>query len=570
MARLSSRELPFRAGLLSLAVASAGLFAACDSGEVAQPSLESPKGPDGTGVVDPKPEGPPPFEPAPGRVRRLLTHQYRNAIQDLLGDKAAAAAAPPPDSSVAGFDAVGAGELAMSESALVAYEASAREISATVRTDLPRWRPLVACDPKDVTAKTCFPAFVRRFGHLAWRRPLSEDEVTRYARIAKAAADAFTDDDSGYEYVIGALLQSPSFLYLVELGEKDPDAKGPARRLTAYETATRLSFFLVDTTPDASLLAQAAGGKLASRDGVRSAARALLEKPAARTALATFYSEFLKLRDLKELNKDKTAFPDYSRALGAAMQEETLLLIEDLVWKRNTDVRELFDANYTFVNADLAKHYGLAPVATPDVFEKRTLGGPGSRAGFLSQGSFLTRFAHFSSTSPTLRGKFVIESVLCGEILPPPSGVITTLPDVDPKVPTTMRQRLEVHRKDPSCSSCHARMDGIGLALESFDGIGAFRTTENGLPIDTVSTSPELGSFSTAAELGKRLRSEPDVARCIVRNLFRNSMGHVETQGETTALQDLDKSFGSAAYRVKDLLIEIVTSPAFLKVGEPR
>jgi hypothetical protein len=133
-----------------------------------------------------------------------------------------------------------------------------------------------------------------------------------------------------------------------------------------------------------------------------------------------------------------------------------------------------------------------------------------------------------------------------------------------------MRQRLEIHRKDPSCSSCHERMDGIGLVLENFDGIGSYRTTENGLPIDTKSTSPELGDFATPAELGQRLRSNADVARCIVRNLFRNSMGHYETEGETTALTDLDKSFDRASYRVKDLLVEIVTSPAFLKVGEPR
>lgn len=573
MSRLSFSDLRFRVALLTVVVSSTAIFAACNGGDAAQPALDPPSAPVAPGPSMAPPDGTA-FAPAPARVRRLLTHQYDNAVRDLLGDKAAAAGSPPPDSSVNGFDAIGAGELALSESALVAYESSAREIGATARADTPRWSAVTACDPTDAAASSCFPAFVKRFGRLAWRRPLADDEVTRYVAIAKAATQAFKDDDSGYEYVIGAILQSPSFLYLVELGELDPggkpDAKVPERRLTAYETAARLSFFLNDTTPDGALLDAAGAGKLATSEGVRVAAKALLEKPAARAALGTFYSEVLKLRDLAEINKDKTTFPDYSRALGAAMQQETLLLIDDLVWKRNTDIRELFDVNYTFVNGELAKHYGLAPPASPEVFEKRTWDGSSRRAGLLAQGSFLTRFAHFSATSPTLRGKFVIESLLCNNIPPPPPGVNTTLPDANPGVPTTMRQRLEKHRKDPTCSSCHARMDGIGLALENFDGTGAFRTMENGLPIDTVSTSPELGDFATPAALGKRLRAEPDVARCIVRNLFRSSMGHYETEGENSALVDLEKSFDHASYRVKDLLVEIVISPAFLKVGAPR
>jgi hypothetical protein len=544
--------------------------AGCDSGDPAAPALDE-KLP-GTAPLAPPEAASSPEAAAPGGLRRLLGHQYTNAVRDLLGAGPAAVASPPPDSSIRGLESIGAAELALSESAVVAYELSAGKIAAKAREDAPSFAKLTACSAQDQATGKCFDSFVRRFGRLAWRRPLEDAEALSYAGVATKARDTFKTDAydgvaDGYEYAIAALLQSPSFLYLVELGVPDP--KQPqARKLTGYEVATRLSFFVLDTTPSSALLDAAAAGKLDTTEGVRASVTALLDTPQASSGVAAFYGELFKLRDLSSLSKDVTAYPAFSRELASSMSQETTMLIDDIVFKRNSDFRELFDAPYTFVDSRLAAHYGLNPPATAGVFEKRTLGG--GRAGLLGQASFLSLFSPFATTSPTRRGKFILETLLCRDIAPPPPGVITKLPDDPPGKPQTMRQRLEEHRKNPTCAACHASMDGIGLALEKFDGIGTQRDLENGLPIDTASSLAGLGSFSSPAELGKLLRNDPSAGPCVVRNFFRNSMGHVETPGEAKTIAALDASFAAGGFKVKSLLADIVSSPAFLAVGAPR
>lgn len=539
------------------------LGAGCDSGGEADPA-SADKLPD--------PAASPPEAPAPGGLRRLLGHQYSNAVRDLLGAGPASVASPPPDSSIRGLDSIGAAELALSESALVAYEASARKIAAKAREDQPSFANLTACSSQDQGAGKCFESFVRRFGRLAWRRPLEDAEVLSYVGIANKARDTFKNDSydgnaDGYEYAVAALLQSPNFLYLVELGV--PDAKQPqVRKLTGYEVASRLSFFVLDTTPSGALLDEAAAGKLDTTEGVRASVTALLDTPQASAGVAAFYGELFKLRDLPGLSKDATTYPSFSRELATSMSQETMLFLDDIVFKRNSDFREIFDAPYTFVDTRLAAHYGLTPPAAAGVFEKRTVGG--GRAGLLGQASFLSLFSPFASTSPTRRGKFILESLLCQDISPPPPGVITKLPDDPPGKPQTMRQRLEQHRNNPTCAGCHASMDGVGLALERFDGIGKMRDLDNGLPIDTASSLPGVGSFSSPAELGRVLREDPGVGPCVVRGFFRHSMGHVETPAEARTLAALGTSFAGGGFKVKALLADIVSSPAFLAVGDPR
>jgi hypothetical protein len=508
-----------------------------------------------------------PLVPAPGGLRRLLARQYVSSVRSLFGDVAALAAKPPADSTLHGFDNVGATELALPATAIEAYEASARDVAQAVIDDAPTLDQIVPCEPTGVADSACYQAFVTKAGRIAWRRPLDAHETDLLVNLALAAAAEYQSFELGLGYAIMGLLQSPYFIYSVEVGEPDPQ-NPPFRKLTGYELASRMSFFLLDTTPDAALLDKVDAGALAMPEGVRAVAAEMVAKPQARAALASFFSELYRLRDLSALQKDTDQFPKFTATLPAAMKQEALELINDIIWVRNADARELFTADYAFVNAELAGLYGVA--APPAGFKKTTLPGEHKRSGILGSAAFLSRFSHPGITSPTRRGLFVQSSLLCDEIPPPPVGVDTTFPADDPNVPKTMKQKLQNHMKDPNCNSCHAKMDPIGFALENFDAIGGYRVADKGLPIDPTGSIEGLGSFASARDLGAILSEDPRGAACIIRNLYRNSMGHLETKGELPALRDLEEAFATSGYRVQTLLVELVASPAFQLVNEPK
>ena len=429
----------------------------------------------------------------------------------------------------------------------------------------------LGCTPIGPDDAACHEQFVRSFGRVAWRRSLLPEEVALYVSVAQTAALEAGDFWTGVEYAIATFLQSPYFLYQVELGV--PDADDPSiRRLTGVELATRMSYFLLDTTPSPELLDEAEGGALDTAEGVREVARALLLSDDARIALSNFYAEILRLRELEALPKDPGTYPAWSPQLAAALRVETLTLIEDIIWQQDGDARDMFDAPYTFANDTLANFYGLAhPTGgafSPDYFLKVPLPETEKRGGILGQGAYLAAFSHISSTSPTLRGKFVREAIMCQTIPPPPPDVVPVLPDSTADAPT-MRDRLEMHMEDPACSSCHVMMDGVGFGLENYDGIGLYRTTENGATINTVSVLEPYGEFDGARALGGRLREAPEVSLCMVRNLFRHATGHVERVGELPTLQEIDEAFAADGFRMQELLAQLVASKAFRMVGAP-
>ena len=508
-----------------------------------------------------------PLVPAPGGLRRLLARQYVSSVRAIFGDVAALAAKPPADSTLHGFDNIGGTELALPAAAVEAYEASARDVAQAILDDAPTLDQILPCEPTGPADSACYQAFVTKAGRIAWRRPLDDHETTLLVNLALAAATEYQSFEVGLGYAVMGLLQSPYFIYSVEVGEPDPQ-NPPFRKLTGYELASRMSFFLLDTTPDAALLDRVDAGDLATPEGVRTLASEMVSQPQARAALASFFSELYRLRDLATLQKDTALFPKFTASLPAAMRQETLELLNDIIWVRNADARELFTADYAFVNAELAGLYGVA--APPAGFKKTTLPAEQKRSGILGSAAFLSRFSHPGITSPTRRGLFVQSSLLCDEIPPPPVGVDTTFPADDPTMPKTMKQKLQNHMKDPNCNSCHVKMDPIGFALENFDAIGGYRVADSGLPIDPTGTIEGLGSFASPADLGAILSEDPRGAACMIRNIYRNSMGHLETKGELPALRDLEEAFASSGYRVQALLVEIVASPAFQLVNEPK
>jgi hypothetical protein len=541
-----------------LRIAALCLAAGCTGrvGDLSPPlAAEQPDPRDPEQPIVPPPK-PPPFAPGPLDLRHVLAREYRASVRDLFGEAAAAVATPPADAAVNGLEAIGATQLALSDAAIAAYEASANAIAEVAITDaLGRF---VDCVPADETDVGCMRAFVGAFGRRAFRRPLESSEVDRWAGVGTAAATRLGSFEGGLEWVISGMLQSPFFLYRVELGETEGDRLA----LPAYELASRLSFFLTGSGPDEALLEAADRGHLDSAAGVRTEALRLLQSAAAKEALAAFYDEIFRLRELATLPKDRTLYPSFDADLRAAMREETQRLIADIVWDRGADYRELYTASHTFVNTELAAHSGL-PAPSGTGFSRVEIPSATKRGGLLGQSSFLTLFSHSVTTSPTHRGKFVREVLLCQAIAAPPPNVNTNLPEDQPGEPRrTMRERLIRHQEDPSCAGCHVVMDGPGLGLENFDAIGGFRTTENGATIDAKSVL-DRQPFEGAGELGVLVAANPRASECIVRQLFRQATGHVEIATELAAIKALDASFVASQYKLQTLLVEIVASDAF-------
>ncbi|MGH1347049.1 MAG: DUF1592 domain-containing protein [Nannocystales bacterium] len=525
-------------------------------------SFTTTAGGDGTGDSDSDDPVPDDYEPSPVALRRLVGSQYEASVRLLLGDEAAEAANPPADAAINGFTAVGAAQLALGSAEIDRYEASARDIAAAARTANAH-QAYMDCEPIGPADDACMGEFVARFGRLAFRRSLDPDELDRYNAVGLTTAGDFDDFDAGIESTLAAMLQSPLFLYQVESGEATADADGQ-RRLRGTELATRVSFFLTGATPDAALLDAAEAGELDDNDGLRASAFALLEREEARGALGTFTEELLKLHELDGLPKDAVAFPTYDAELAEAMHEETRRFIEHVGFEGG-DFSEMFDADYTFVNDVLAAHYGI-PGEFGEEFVQVTLPPDQKRGGILGHASVMSVLAHVSSSSPTHRGKFVRETLLCTTIPAPPPGVSTDLPVGDGT--ETLRERLEVHMTDASCAGCHVLMDPIGFALESYDGVGAFRTLDNSKPIDDAS---ELDGtpVSGAAEVGAVLRENEAAHACLVRNLYRHATGHIESDSELDALRDVTTAYIDSGYDLPTALVEIVGSPAFRLVGEP-
>lgn len=507
-----------------------------------------------------------PFSPGPARLRRLLAPQYQNAVRDLVGDVGAALIAPPTDVPLNGFTSVGAAELALSGEQVGAYEQSAVAVAFAASRDRssPAW---AICQSADAG---CFETLARTLGRRAFRRPLTDEEVAAYAGIAQAAVDAYAPVldgerdtepfEKGLEYLLLALLQSPHFLYIVELGD-ETDAP-EARSLTGNELATRLSFFLQNSPPSDDLLDAAERGDLDSPTTREAIVRELLSSSRARQTLREHFVERLQLDQLPSLNR-----PGLPLSVRSAMVEETLRLVDDVVWDRNADVRELFVSRETFVNDALAAHYGFALPGTGETFARVPTPGVEARAGILTRGAFLTRFAHPNRSSPTLRGKFIRENLLCSAVPAPPDDAVTVLPeDVDDNLPRTTRDRLAAHVEDPQCAACHRVMDPLGFSLEHFDQDGRYRTHENGLPVDA---SASLGSLDADDADGfmALLSSRSDVASCLVRGLYRQGAGSLEEEGQEGDLYDVDTAFIDSGLKLQEALVAVAMSDAFTFVS---
>jgi hypothetical protein len=321
--------------------------------------------------------------------------------------------------------------------------------------------------------------------------------------------------------------------------------------------ANRLSYLLTGGPPSAALLDAAASGQLDTADGVRAAAAPLLMSAGLADRMTAFFSEYAQAQQVLLVDKSATLFPTFNEALKSSMLQGLQLFLKNVVLAPNADVRSFYDSDQTFVDAKLATLYGVKAPASG--FGQVQLPQSSGRAGILGQAGLIAAQSQSDRTSPTRRGIFILESLLCTIPQPPPQGVNTSI-TVDPTL--TTRQQLEMHRSNPNCAACHALFDPLGLALEHFDPIGKYRDTDNGLAIDA--TGSALGkSFDGEAQLGAVLRQDPRVIACLMRNFYRNANGRAEDDKDPDQIDSLVQSLAAHNYVWSDLLADFVASDAF-------
>jgi hypothetical protein len=510
--------------------------------------------------IPPDPPGPAPtVEPGEHQLPRLTEQQLERSIHDILGDEIVVPSRLEPDAPVEGMLAIGAARTTVSPLGAERIEAASYDIAAQAMTDSAARDQLMPCLPVDARDDDCARQAIAGLGRRLWRRPLTDGELDGLVDIAGAAGAELGDFHDGLEFAIAALLQSPNFLFRVELGEPDPD--DPSRlRYTDYEMASRLSFFLWNTTPDDDLLDAAERGELITSEGLRAQVDRLLESPRARDAVRAFFTDIYRLYELDNLSKDPTIFTHMSPEVGPAAREETLSLIEDMIFDEQADYRALFTTRKTYLDRRLASIYGVRAPAR-DGFAPTRWDDGSPRAGVLTHISLLALNSHPVASSATLRGKFVRRTLLCGTIPPPPTDVDTSIPEPSGDA-VTLRDRLAEHQEVEFCASCHKSMDPIGLGLENFDALGQYRTRENGELIDA---SGDLDGipFEDARTLGEAIASHPDLGPCLVKNLYRYANARLETYAERDLIAYLAEVFEYYDYRVLDLMRELVLSDGF-------
>lgn len=505
--------------------------------------------------------GPPvALEPAAPVTRKLTDGQFGNVIHDLFGEDVVVPTGIEPNTRLAGSVAMGTAVAALSPRGVEKYEEASFSIASQV-LDPERAAEVVTCADSAGPNDDCAATFVRDWGRRLWRRPLSTEEVDRFVAVAGEAASVLGDLYDGLEFALAGLIQSPDMLMRPEPGE---DAE-EGRRYTSYEMASRLSFLLWDSAPDDALLDAADQGLLLDERGLKAEVERMVADPRVRRGLRAWVEDWAHLDKLDHLLKDPKVFIYMNADLPVSAREETLRFMEDLVIDRDADVRDMLTTRSTFVDRTLASVYGVRASAR-EGFGPVELPADGSRVGLLGQVSYLSTHAHPTSTSATQRGLFVRESLLCEATPSPPAGVNTQIPEATAEAPTR-RERVDIHLTNPACAACHLSMDPIGLALENFDGVGAWRDTENGAVIDA---SGDLDGvpFADGEGLALAIRDHEHFVPCMVRQVARQALGINPDTGQEEALFALTEQFRKDHYSVKSLWLKMALDPLFRSVGE--
>jgi hypothetical protein len=516
-----------------------------------------------------------PTDPAPAPVRRLNRSEYCNTVRDLLGVSQRACAMLPEDAEFQGFDTF-ADVQTTSPLHAELYERAAEQIVAELRSlppDDPRRVRAFPCVPTPRSWRACAALALHGLAQRAWRRPVQASEVEPYLAVVGAAVAAEQTPDAAIALGVEALLLSPQFLFHLEL---DPAPRSAApHALTDHELASRLSYALWSTMPDDDLRRAADRGALHQPAELAAQVRRMLASPRAAAFVRDFVGQWLLTRRLPGHDVDRRTFKGFDRELRAGLQEETERFFHAFVLEERP-IKELLTADFTFVNDRVAKHYGL-PDGGPE-FQRASLAAT-ARRGLLTQASVLTVTSFPERTSPVKRGIWVLEQLLCEEILPPPMDVqpleaqlegVVDKDERDAIRNRTLRERLEDHRADVSCAACHKIIDPIGFGLESFDAVGVQRTEDNGHPIDSEGKLPDGRHFSGPVELATLLANDDRFERCFTDRLLTYVLGRSFKDREGKAwVAHIAAQAHAQGGSVAELLAALVTEVPFrMRRGE--
>lgn len=504
--------------------------------------------------------------PRPGPMPRFtrLTHaQYDNTIRDLIGLDLKPSAAFIADPDFAGFNNNAKG-LVVSDRLARDYLRAAEDVATKVVSDAATLKKLLPCTPNG-DDEACAKQFIQTFGRRAYRRPLASDTVDAYVKLYHEGTNLYatgTPFEQGIHLVLEGFLQSPDFLYRLELSSTvDTEATIP---LDGFEVADRLSYLLWNSMPDDELLRAADAGELATASGIEKQARRLLDSPNASAPVDDFHYQWLQMSKYQDLQKDPKLFPQFqSPTMSASLKEEAQRFIRHVILEEKADYAKLFTESTGYVNADLAPIYGVSGQFGPDMKEVSL--DPNERFGLLTEAGYLASRAYPNQDSPIHRGVFIQRQLLCFDIPPPPPGVNTKLPPFDGMIKTT-RQAVEQHTSPPTCQACHGKFNPAGFAFESYDAIGAWRTEENGVTVDTTGSIPvgdHMMSFKDAKDLSTQIAASPEARRCYLKQWFRYGYARQEAPEDACTLAELDDLMTSSGYNVKELLVALTQTKTF-------
>jgi hypothetical protein len=504
----------------------------------------------------------------PGRtpLRRLTAAEYNNTVRDLLGDTSSPGNDFPPPSEGSGFS----NDADAYQTQVVDVQAwftAAESLAAKYRADGKLTLPCAA------DAQACATTFIKDTGKKLFRRPLTDAEVTSYLARFTAGSTGGTFEE-GLQWVLGRLLQSPHFLYRVELESvgKPPNTAVP---LNDYSVATRLSYFLLASTPDAELLAAADAHQLSTPEGVAAQVTRLMKTDAFKSTLNFFHEQWVGWSDVAGIQKAATITPAWNAGLQDNLIHESELFVQSVFASGGT-YKDLLTATHTFVNPTLAQFYGITYPGSGSDFVR--VDAVPHRAGLLTQASILAGHARPDLSSPVKRGYMIRKSLLCTEPPPPP---MISIPPVVKQQGVSAREAFTAHRAVEPCKSCHVLMDPLGLPLENFDEFGRYRDMDQGKPVDATggltlvaskgaALEPEAVPVNGATDLGEQLAALPETQKCLVQTWFRYAAGHQEEALDTCTLNALIERFGSSGGKLDDLLVGLATSDGFRYRMDPQ
>jgi len=485
----------------------------------------------------------PDHDPGPPLIRRLNRSEYNATVRDLTGVTidVAAEVGMPEEATGTAFDT--------SANALVLPPALMEKHFAAAELILDRMKPLAGASPREI---------VKAFARRAFRRPIQDDELDRLMALYGRAASRGDAPEKALRLPLKAVLVSPHFLFRVE--REQPGSKAYA--LTGPELATRLSYFLWSTMPDEALLSDAEGGKLSDPAVLEGHVKRMLVHPKAKALTGNFAAQWLQLRKLEFARPSTEFFPAFNNKLKQAMREEATTFLDKLR-EDDRSVLDLLDSDYAWLNGDLAKYYGIPGVEGKD-FRRVALRPEWHRGGLIGMGAVLALTSHTSRTSPTLRGKWILESIYGTPPPPPPPDAGTIKEQKKGAEPKTFRELMALHAVQPACASCHRRIDPLGFALENYDAVGAWRDTQGGKPLDATGVLPSGEKFEGLAGLkAVLLRTAPAFERNLIEQLMSYALGRDVQDSDECALREIQAAADKDGHHYSTIVIGIVKSFPF-------